>query len=259
MATRTIKLSDATGPQMRTYARDYLGITFPGTPKDETMRARIAETGATEIKVAGENDGPTPLPPNPTTEETERRENDVGGGGRTPRAPDPATNDDGETAVPTKKAPAGKGKAKATQQARPVARQAAAPRAQAQPQYEEQYEEEYEDEVPPLSAVEVVAGNAAPGEDPQVVRDRIRRDGQYIQVMIARSPADGGDEPVTIVCNGKALRVERGKPQLIRRPFYECLRNSEERHWDMKEENGQIELVPRMVQSYPHSALEMPA
>jgi hypothetical protein len=121
-------------------------------------------------------------------------------------------------------------------------------------------EEDEEDDAPapkkpeqPLTAAEIVAGNAAKGEDPAVVRARIERDGAYINVMIQRQPGDGGDEPVTVAVNGKTLRIERGKPQLIRRPYYEALKNSEERHFDFREGDGATELTPRMVPSYPHS------
>ncbi len=106
---------------------------------------------------------------------------------------------------------------------------------------------------PPLTAAEIVAGNAAKDEDPAVVRARIARDGEYVRVIIARSPGEGGDEPVLVSYNGRAMRIARGEPQMIRRPFYECLVNSEERHFDMKEENGIIELTTRMVSAYPFS------
>jgi hypothetical protein len=122
------------------------------------------------------------------------------------------------------------------------------------PKPEEADEEKTPQPEPPLTAAEKVAGNAAEGEDPSIVRERIKRDAAFMRVTIPKQQGDGGDEPVTLVVNGKALRVERGKPQLIRMPYYLALKNSEERHFDFMEGDGNAELKPRTVPSYPYSA-----
>lgn len=73
MSIKQVPFEDATGDQLRTFAADYLGITFPANAKDETMRAKIKPAwGKDHIMIndeAGEGNAPRQegTPPKPVT------------------------------------------------------------------------------------------------------------------------------------------------------------------------------------------------
>lgn len=77
MSDKTVPLKEATAEQMRTFAKNSLGMAFPANTKEETMRAKIASAWAKpEIPVASADaddaDALPPSPPRPVTAEQQK-------------------------------------------------------------------------------------------------------------------------------------------------------------------------------------------
>jgi hypothetical protein len=78
----------------------------------------------------------------------------------------------------------------------------------------------------------------------------------YVEVLIEREDSVGGDRPVFLSVNGRGLLVARGKPQRIKYPYYEALRNAVKTVFDNTPETG--ETLSRDVPAYNWRVLRMP-
>lgn len=110
-------------------------------------------------------------------------------------------------------------------------------------------------ESPPVDAApatEQAAGDEDLTDEERLERARARRDSEIYEVIIERSDEPDGDQPVWLAVNGRGQFVERGKPQRIRRPYFEVLVHAVKRVWDQDEEGN---MIPREVPAYPYRLL----
>lgn len=71
---------------------------------------------------------------------------------------------------------------------------------------------------------------------------------EFVTVLIERQEEPGGEEPVFLSVNGRALWVPRGEPARIRKPYFEVLKHSVK---TVYEQNGTDEIRSRNVPMYP--------
>lgn len=83
--------------------------------------------------------------------------------------------------------------------------------------------------------------------------DPEERDKFMVTVMISRTDAPGGGEPVFLSVNGRGMTVERGVPSRIRWPYYEALRNAIKTEYHMQGEGRDMRPVPVDMPMYPYS------
>lgn len=79
------------------------------------------------------------------------------------------------------------------------------------------------------------------------------REKLYVTVNIARTEDPGGNDPVPLSVNGRAMYVPRDQDCEIRYPYYEVLKGAVTTKYDQKEDG---EMVPRHVPLYPFSLVE---
>lgn len=75
-----------------------------------------------------------------------------------------------------------------------------------------------------------------------------------IRILVHRTEAVDGDEPVSVGVNGRTMRIPRGEPVWVPRPYVEVLEHSERIIYDqINLPDGQMELRPRKVPGIPFS------
>lgn len=67
----------------------------------------------------------------------------------------------------------------------------------------------------------------------------------------------GGNDPVPLSVNGRTMYVERGKPQRIRWPYFEALRNAKYFTYAAPSAMGEPLGERREVPRFPYSVIEM--
>lgn len=92
---------------------------------------------------------------------------------------------------------------------------------------------------------EITVSPDAPIEKP-VSKEVSAKKGKKVTVMIANSELAGGDLPVALSVNGKAMSVPRGKMVDIPYEYYEVLKNAVAKTWDSTMEES------REVPAYPY-------
>lgn len=75
---------------------------------------------------------------------------------------------------------------------------------------------------------------------------------EKVRIHIAIQEGAGGQDPVPVAVNGKAMAIPRGKDVSIPVPYYEVLRNAVTHKYDV-DDNGSIIPTPREVPLYPVS------
>lgn len=74
-----------------------------------------------------------------------------------------------------------------------------------------------------------------------------------VTIIISAQEGPGGDQPVPVSVNGRAMWIERAKPSAIPYPYYEALKNAVKVVYD-PDPNGGMK-PPRNVQVYPFTVL----
>lgn len=77
-----------------------------------------------------------------------------------------------------------------------------------------------------------------------------------VTVIIHESERPGGKEPVFLQVNGRAIWVERAKPQTIKLKYVLVLQNALE---TIYEQTSDKEIVSRVVPAYPFQIVQQPA
>lgn len=92
---------------------------------------------------------------------------------------------------------------------------------------------------------------------PQAIKrnDDGRGEHTHALVMISVTEDPGGSEPIPLSVNGRAMWVERGKPQAIRAPYYEVLCHAIKKIYDPMPDGTGLNAIPRLVPQYPFSFL----
>jgi hypothetical protein len=80
---------------------------------------------------------------------------------------------------------------------------------------------------------------------------------EYVTIIIQQTDDEAGNEPVWVSVNGRGMYIERGKPQRIKRRYYEVLENAVrevgEQQYDAYKRPTHIEF--RKVKSYPFTVI----
>ena len=71
---------------------------------------------------------------------------------------------------------------------------------------------------------------------------------EFVTVLIERQEEPGGEEPVFLSVNGRALWVPRGEPARIRKPYFDVLKHAVK---TVYEQTGTDEIRSRNVPMYP--------
>jgi hypothetical protein len=71
-----------------------------------------------------------------------------------------------------------------------------------------------------------------------------------VTILISRTNEPGGDQPVPVAVNGRAILIPRGKPSPVAYKYVEALTNAEQAIYDPLPDGG-ISTEPRMVPAYP--------
>lgn len=100
------------------------------------------------------------------------------------------------------------------------------------------------DEAAPAAAVPPIA-------DPKDLNETT-----MVTVIIHESERPGGKEPVFLQVNGRAIWVERAKPQTIKLKYVLVLQNALE---TIYEQTSDKEIVSRVVPAYPFQIVQQPA
>lgn len=75
-----------------------------------------------------------------------------------------------------------------------------------------------------------------------------------VRVIIQRTEDAGGDEPVPLSVNGRAMLVPRGEPVDIPREYFEVLEHAVTHRYEALRDGG-ISSVPREIPLYPHQVV----
>lgn len=71
-----------------------------------------------------------------------------------------------------------------------------------------------------------------------------------VTIIISRTNEPGGNQPVPVAVNGRAMLIPRGEPVEIPEHFFEALKNAERAVYDQYPDGG-INPTPRIIPEYP--------
>jgi len=105
-----------------------------------------------------------------------------------------------------------------------------------------------------LAAPDLPRVDVTPLKPPAAPKDDILGSREMVTVYIQPQEGPGGEEPVPLSVNGRAMWVKRGVPSRIRVPYFEVLNHSI-RFVYPTDADGNI-MPPRAVHMYPFSVQE---
>jgi hypothetical protein len=103
------------------------------------------------------------------------------------------------------------------------------------------------DTIPVPEDPPAAGATAGPGVDPEQAAKPAKP--EKVKIIIAATEEAGGDEPVQVSVNGRAMLIQRGEEVEIPYPYFEVLQNAVMYRYEPLKDGGIGR--PRSVQMYP--------